>query len=234
MSTRPKAVQHLSRWHTDADAARFRALGWWSDDLLYEIVDSWADRDGEKLAVTDGIHAWTYAELRDVSLRAAQVLLDLGVRPGDAVTVQAASSALIPALHFAVNRLGAVFVPVPEMWRAAEVEAVVRGSSASVLLVPGDGAFDHLSMARGIQQRVPQLVCVLALTGPDSVSERIAAARPDPARIRGFRPAPGRRALGDLQLRQHRPAQAVGIQQQQRPRERGPGRRRHRDASMTT
>jgi non-ribosomal peptide synthetase component E (peptide arylation enzyme) len=190
MATRSAAVEHVSRWHTEEDAARFRAHGWWSERCLFEIVDEWAERTGEKLAVSDGTHEWTYAQLRDVGLRAAQVLHDLGVRPGDAITVQIPNSALIPALHSAVNRLGAVFVPVPEMWRAAEVEAVVRGSRASVLLVPDGTAFDHLSMARSIQESLPHLGCVMSLTGPDSFMDRVAVARPDLPAVAALRPSP--------------------------------------------
>ncbi|MFC4946660.1 class I adenylate-forming enzyme family protein [Pseudonocardia sp. GCM10023141] len=190
MVTRSAAIEHVSRWHTEEDADRFRARGWWSDRCLFEIVDEWAERTGDKLAVTDGTYEWTYAQLRDTSLRAAQVLHDLGVRPGDAVTVQIPSSALIPALHSAVNRLGAVFVPVPEMWRASEVEAVVRGSRASVLLVPAGAGFDHLAMAREIQAGLPHLGCVMSLTGADSFMDRVAVARPDLAAIAALRPSP--------------------------------------------
>lgn len=185
------AVTHVSRLHTDEDAARFRALGWWRDRCLFELVDDWAERAGDKAAVTDGTRELTYARLRDESRRAAQVLHDLGVRAGDAVAVQAPSSALIPVLHFAANRLGAVFVPIPEMWRAAEVEAVVRGSRATVLLVPSGEDFDHLGMARELQAVVPGLGCVLPLTGDgDSFDRRATAARPDLDRLARARPSP--------------------------------------------
>ena len=190
MATKSAAVEHVRRWHTDEDAARFRAHGWWNERCLFEIVDEWAERTGQKLAVTDGTYEWTYGQLRDVSLRAAQVLLDLGVRPGDAVTVQIPNSALIPALHSAVNRLGAVFVPIPEMWRASEVEAVVGGSRASVLLVPDGAGFDHLAMAKNIQANTPHLSCVMSLTGPGSFMDRVSAARPDLPAIAALRPSP--------------------------------------------
>lgn len=191
MSTRSGgAVAHLTRLHTDEDAANFRARGWWSDQCLFELVDGWADRAGDKVAVTDGVHEWTYARLREVSTAAAQVLLDLGVRPGDAVTAQVPNSVLIPALHSAVNRVGAVFVPVPELWRASEVEAVVRGARASVLLVPETTDFDHLGMARTIQGAVPHLTRVLPLTGDDSFMERVGAAVPDLPAIAALRPSP--------------------------------------------
>jgi acyl-CoA synthetase (AMP-forming)/AMP-acid ligase II len=190
-TTRGNAVTHVTRLHTVEDAQRFRTLGWWRDRCLFELVDEWADRVANKTAVTDGAREWTYAQLRDESLRAAQVLFDLGVRPGDAVAVQVPSSALIPVLHFAVNRLGAIFVPVPEMWRAAEVEAVVRGSRATVLLVPAGRDFDHLGMARDLQAAVPGLTCVLPLIGDgDSFVSRTMAARPDLDRIAEGRPSP--------------------------------------------
>ena len=190
MSRSGDAVAHLTRLHTDEDAARFRTHGWWSDHCLFELIDRWADRTPEKVAVSDGVREWTYAELREVSLRAAQVLLELGVQPGDAVTVQVPNSVLIPALHSAVNRLGAVFVPVPEMWRASEVEAVVRGSRASVLLVPHSADFDHLAMAREIRASVSHLTCVMSLTGDDSFMDRVAVADPDLPRIAALRPTP--------------------------------------------
>lgn len=187
----PGAVTHATRLHTAEAAERFRALGWWRDRCLFELVDEWAERTGDKVAVTDEARELTYAGLRDESLRVAQVLRELGVGPGHAVAAQVPSSALIPVLHFAVNRLGAVFVPVPEMWRAAEVEAVVQGSRASVLLIPAGTNFDHLGMAREIQQAVPTLAHVLTLEdGEDSLMGRAAAVRPELEHPDAARPSP--------------------------------------------
>ena len=54
----------------------------------------------------------SYADLLDLSGRVAQVLLDLGVKPGDRVAAQVEKSAEALMLYLGALRAGAVYLPL--------------------------------------------------------------------------------------------------------------------------
>lgn len=184
-------VQH---WHDESDATRFRDLGVWQDRNIPELVDQWAQERPDKLALVDGHVRWSYAELVDHSLRAAQVLLDLGVSEGEAVATQVPSSGLLPLLHLATNRIGAIFVPLSTTWRGAELEPLLATTQASVLFVPGaTDRFDYKAMVDGFASELEHLQHVVTVRdgGADSFDALVEAASPaDPAILRRRRPSP--------------------------------------------
>lgn len=69
----------------------------------------------------DGRH-YSYADVEDVSGRFANVLVGLGVKPGDRVAVQAPKSIEAIMLYLAVVRAGAVFLPLNTGYTPAEIE----------------------------------------------------------------------------------------------------------------
>ena len=78
----------MRRWHDEAQARKYREAGIWGDKTMPEMFDEHVAAHPGKLAVIDGEVRWTYGELADLTLRAAQLLLNLGVRPGDPVAAQ--------------------------------------------------------------------------------------------------------------------------------------------------
>ena len=75
------------------------------------------------------IYAWLpderlyrYQDVLDVSARFANVLVDLGVRPGDRVAVQVEKSMEAVMLYLGTLRAGAVFLPLNTAYMPAEVE----------------------------------------------------------------------------------------------------------------
>ena len=186
-------IENTQGWHDSAAGARFRTAGLWGDLNVPELFDRQVERWGSKLAVVDDHVRWTYLDLQDYSMRAAQVLLDLGVRAGDAVAVQVASCALIPALHLAANRVGAVFAPLSSAWRAAELKPLLETVQAGVLLIPGDGPVDHAQIVDSFAAELPQLRHILKLRhdGDASFDDLVASAsHPELAVLLDRRPSP--------------------------------------------
>ncbi|GAA5024274.1 long-chain fatty acid--CoA ligase [Kitasatospora paranensis] len=89
---------------------------------------------GDRTAVRDGNSALTYARLDDLSARAAALLRDRGVRPGDRVAVIMPNVLHFPVVYYAVLRLGAVVVPMNPLLKAGEIAFTLRDSGARTLL----------------------------------------------------------------------------------------------------
>lgn len=171
----------IREWHDEATRQRFRDSGLWGDRTIVEIVDDHAVANPDKLAVADDHVRLTYAELREQSRRVASVLIGLGVKPGDPVAAQLPSCSLIPLLHLAANRIGAVFVPLSTTWRRAEVESLLKVIRPVVFLVPEDTTqFDFVALAEDIRHEVPELQHVLTVrgTGKRSLEKLTASAVP--------------------------------------------------------
>lgn len=150
-------------WMQPASApGRFREIGVWGDQTIADVVDDHAQRHPEKTAVIDSREKLTYAQLRDLSLRLARVLLDHGVEPGDPVAIHLPGCVLLPALHLACNRIGALFLPVSTGWRGAELRSLLGTVRASMLIVLNDnGGFDYVGLAETLRDGLPDLKHVL-------------------------------------------------------------------------
>lgn len=81
------------------------------------------------------VATWTHACLHERAARAAAVLTDLGVTPGDRVLVRAATSFETVAAYLGVLRAGAVHMPVNPAYTPAEVAAFVDDADPALLLV---------------------------------------------------------------------------------------------------
>ena len=180
MTTSDRVIRH---WHTDADAQRFRELGVWVDATLADQFDAHAERTPDRLAVSDGERRWTYGELRALTLKLAALLLDLGVATGEPVAAQLPSSGLVPLVHLACNRIGAIFVPLSTSWRASEVGGILRQCRPPVLIVPASGAFDFAAMARELIADLGAPIELLTCGPGGDLEARMEAAGSPPADV---------------------------------------------------
>jgi benzoate-CoA ligase family protein len=88
-----------------------------------------------RVALREPQRSWTYAELADTVARFGAALGALGVTRGDRVAVLSpdgleAAAAILAAVH-----MGAVAVPLSELWRANDVRAFLRDAGAVVTVV---------------------------------------------------------------------------------------------------
>jgi fatty-acyl-CoA synthase len=85
------------------------------------------------LVITDE-RIYSYREIKQWSERLAAGLVELGVQPGDHVALVMANYPQFIAAKFAIARAGAVTVPINFLFRAHELEYVLRQSDARVLI----------------------------------------------------------------------------------------------------
>lgn len=118
-----------------ADAAHYRAAGWWSDRTLSQTVREHALTHPDKPAYVD--YPGTTLTWREfdcaASLLAAQ-LAGLGIRPGDRVAVWHGDTAAIHVLFVAIERCGAVVVGIGARAGTREATQILRTTAPRLLI----------------------------------------------------------------------------------------------------
>lgn len=110
-----------------------------ADNYLFDglLAGKLASPDGRKALFArlpeDGRH-YTYGDVEDVSGRFANVLVDLGVKPGDRVAVQVPKSIEAIMLYLAVVRAGAVFLPLNTGYTPAEIEYFLGNATPRIFV----------------------------------------------------------------------------------------------------
>ena len=192
------SIARVRDLHSADDRERFRRSGHWAGKCLFEIVDGFGKTRPDRLAVTDGTRSYSYAELSGTSRRAASALWRLGLGAGGVLAAYLPNTALSPLLHLAANRIGAVYLPIPATWRAAEVVPVLLTARPQVIVVPdeGDDADYAAIVGRATGGFDPSPVVITmteferALAMP-AVEEREAGYRPDPDAVAHLTPSSG-------------------------------------------
>jgi acyl-CoA synthetase len=125
---------------TSAEAAHYRAVGWWADTTLSECVRRNGAVSPDKPAYVDFAEAvadegWlTWREFDHSADNLAHRLVDVGVAPGDRVAVWHRDSMAIHVLLVAIERCGAVVVGLGARAGVREVAQILR-TARPVLLV---------------------------------------------------------------------------------------------------
>jgi len=78
---------------------------------------------------------WTYADLREKVRQTARALQDLGVKQGDTVLVWMPNGPDILRVWYAINYIGAAYVPINTAYRGRLLEHVVENSDAKLAVV---------------------------------------------------------------------------------------------------
>jgi non-ribosomal peptide synthetase component E (peptide arylation enzyme) len=175
-------ASRTSPWLHPADAGeRHRRLGVWGELTLAEMFDEAASRNPDKTAVIDSRGRTSYRQLRELTLRCATVLDGLGVRPGDPVAVQLPGCALLPALHLACVRVGALFMPLSPTWRAGELRPLLGRVTPPVFVTTAaDPGFDHVGLGETLRTELPGLRHVLPALSDDPGGIEYLAATAEP------------------------------------------------------
>ncbi|CAJ1587468.1 AMP-binding protein [[Mycobacterium] wendilense] len=95
----------------------------------------------------------SYGELRDRSMRLAQLLTDMGVRRGDTVAVLMGKRVELPVALAAILRIGAVYLPLFTAFAAPAIESRLRAASARIVITEPSQA-EKLDSIAGIETLV--------------------------------------------------------------------------------
>ena len=109
------------------------------DCVTGRLIDRWAAAQPDKVyAVFPDGAEWTYAELRERVRRTALGLQRLGVRQGDHVVSWLPNGPDALRVWFALNYLGAVYVPINIAYRGGLLAHVIENSDASLIVAHAD------------------------------------------------------------------------------------------------
>ncbi|MFE9655864.1 (2,3-dihydroxybenzoyl)adenylate synthase [Micromonospora sp. NPDC006431] len=197
-------------------ADRYRKAGYWRGEVLGDLLRPWADwdadaRDPGRTAVVTRHGRHTYGELDARADELAAGLIELGVRPGDAVVVQLPNTVEFVVTCVALFRAGALPVLALPAHRRAELTYLAQYVGAVALVtsdrVPG---VDHRAVAQEVRAACPTLrhVLVVGEPGPFLAWSDVRAparelARPDPQDVAFFLLSGGTTGLPKLIPRTH-------------------------------
>jgi len=170
---------------TSAEAAQYRAAGWWSDATLSDSVRRNATSAPDKPAYLDftldsADRRFTWSEFDNAATNLAYGLRDLGVAPGDHVGLWHKDSATIHIALMAIERCGAAAVGLGSRVGVREAEHILQATQPTLLVtdierrpLAADAADPSLRVvALGADLAIdtqPRPASALSPAGPDDV-----------------------------------------------------------------
>lgn len=174
MGTRVEGQREID----DATVADYRAKGWWRGDRTH--LDDFLDHvaaQPDAVAVVS-VHAdgrpterHTYAELERLTRRCAAAFIELGVEPGDVVSMQLPNAWEFPAIVFGALRAGATVNPLVPIFRRRELLFILgRTESKALFVIDRYRGFDHAAMACELAEsgELPALQHVVVVRSTDA------------------------------------------------------------------
>lgn len=103
-------------------------------ELTFTRFDRMSERYPDRTAVLYLGERFSYARLRDLSERFAASLVDLGVKKGDRVMVYISNCIQWVISFLAIQKLGAVIVPVSPIYTSYEIEYMIKDSGTETVI----------------------------------------------------------------------------------------------------
>jgi cyclohexanecarboxylate-CoA ligase len=160
-------------------ADRYHQAGWWRDrTVVDDFVDHVARRPDAPAVVTyraghDRPHRLTYGELGRLVDRFAGALADLGVGPGEVVSLQLPNGWPFVALTLACGRIGAVVNPLVPIFRQRELSFILGRTRSRVCVVPHTfRGFGHGELLADLARELPDLEHAFVLDGDPPAGTR--------------------------------------------------------------
>jgi acyl-CoA synthetase (AMP-forming)/AMP-acid ligase II len=120
-------------------AARYRAVGLWTDNTLASQVNRHANLAPDSIAVIDerGSGIYSYAQLRRDAARLAHAFAARGLGAGCVASVQLPNRYRTVVAALAIQSLGAVINPLLPNYRAREIAHALATARSKIIVTPG-------------------------------------------------------------------------------------------------
>jgi acyl-coenzyme A synthetase/AMP-(fatty) acid ligase len=146
----------------------YRARGLWGSETFDRVLEEGCTRkwpDAEFVVASPTRPAsLTYREMHVRGLQLAGALHELGLRRGDVLALEMPNWMEACLTYLAAAHLGLIVVPIIHIYRAKEVEFILRQSGAKAFLIPDTwSGIDYLAMLSEIRGRLPQLEHVIVV-----------------------------------------------------------------------
>ena len=145
---------------TEDGVKKFRQQGYWQGRLFVDLIDSHATVAPEKIAIIEASTQTrlSYQQLHDQTKNLAASLVRLGIGKSDVVSIQAPNWPELVICHLALNRIGAVFLPLHHGFREADIKHLLEHTNAKAFIYPGTyKGFDYRVILENIKDQLPDL-----------------------------------------------------------------------------
>ena len=145
-------------------AERFRAQGWWRDRTYLDDFDDAVAARPDKVAIVTHRHdgegvaeVVSYGQLGRFVDRFAAALVELGVAPGQVVSVQLPNEWIFAAVTLACARIGAIINPLVPIFRERELTFILGRTESPVVIVANQfRGYDHAAMLDRVLVNLPE------------------------------------------------------------------------------
>jgi long-chain acyl-CoA synthetase len=104
------------------------------DELTFTRFDRMSERYPDKTAVIYLGQRFSFSQLQDLSMRFAGALVDLDVKKGDRVMIYIPNCIQWVIAFLAIQKIGAVIVPVSPIYTSHELEYMINDSGADTIM----------------------------------------------------------------------------------------------------
>lgn len=136
------------------DMSKYEHLEGWERCGFGEQLDKWAEKYGERTAVTDSEDEISYMELKQKADCLAAAFLRKGILKGDKVLVQLPNRISFVIVFFALSKIGAVPIMMLPAHREAELEGIIElAKPAAYIVVEKYLGFSYVPMANAMKEK---------------------------------------------------------------------------------
>ena len=158
-------------------------------NFAYDVVDDIAVNDPSRRALVwcddaGNERTFTFAEMKELSDKAANYFLSLGIKKGDAVMIVLKNHPEFWYVLMALHKIGALAIPATFMLKKHDVEYRVNSASVvAVLCVTTDGIADVIDSAENVPTLRNKILISGAREGWDDLGKGVESASPSLKRI---------------------------------------------------
>lgn len=169
-TTRQDPSGFTIRW-SEEWAQRNLANGWWRPTTLVDTARHAVATGPERPLLIEGHHKLTRHDAWDQALRVAGFFRSRGLRPGDVVAFQLPNWVEAAVLALAARMCGLIIVPVPPIYREAEMAYILADCGARMIFVPQVfRKHDHAQMMERLRPALPELQEVIVVRGQGALN----------------------------------------------------------------